>query len=90
MQTHPIGKKEPNTFGLFDMFGNVPEWCHYWHAAYPLGLQTYPTGPNTGVNRVFRGASYRRSVSYHRAPLMYNAPLSDAYSFGFRLARSAA
>ncbi|MGB0648390.1 MAG: formylglycine-generating enzyme family protein, partial [Bradymonadia bacterium] len=89
MQTHPVGTKQPNAFGLHDMFGNVAEWCHDWFGPYPLGPQTDPSGPSTGVNRVNRGADYRRDRSWHRAQLRHYGFPSDGYHFGFRLARTA-
>lgn len=89
MKTHPVGTKQPNSFGLYDMFGNVAEWCHDWHAPYPLGPQTDPSGPSTGVDRVNRGADYRRDKNWYRAQLRHKGFPSDTYVFGFRLARTA-
>jgi formylglycine-generating enzyme required for sulfatase activity len=58
-QTHPVGEKEPNSWGLYDLLGNVNEWCWDWHGENLPGGQN-PTGPALGSSRVDRGGSWRR------------------------------
>ena len=56
--TQPVATKAPNEMGLYDMSGNVEEWCQDWYDSYNSGAQTNPTGPDSGSNRVIRGGGW--------------------------------
>jgi len=57
-KTHPVGKKTPNALGLYDMSGNVYEWCSDWFGHYPAAALTNPKGPKSGFERVRRGGAW--------------------------------
>ncbi len=67
-ETHIVGTKTPNELGIYDMSGNVLEWCQDWCDVYTSAAQTNPTGPSSGYGRVVRGGSYGSPTYFCRVP----------------------
>ena len=89
-KAHPVGSKSPNALGIYDMSGNVLEWCSDgYSSSYSSSAQTNPQGSATGSNRVLRGGSWSYSAQGCRVSLRNNnTPDSRSYYYGLRLALS--
>jgi formylglycine-generating enzyme required for sulfatase activity len=88
-RTHPVGEKEANAWGLYDMHGNVWQWCFDWYGDLPSGSAVDPTGASSGPNRVYRGGSWRfDAVNCRSAHRTGFEPGFRFNNVGFRLALS--
>jgi len=85
-KTHPVGQKQANAWDLYDMHGNVWEWCQDWFADYPTYSLRNPKGPSYGTYRVLRGGSWNQNARFCRSACRFSLhPSYENIYTGFRL-----
>lgn len=89
--THPVGQREPNLWGIYDMHGNAYEWCQDWYEVYSADPVTDPKGPRTGDHRTIRGGGFSNAPEYLQSARRSSvSPELSRHSYGFRVVREIA
>jgi len=85
-EPRPVGRKKPNAFGLYDMHGNVREWCSDWFKPYDANPRTDPKGPPYGQTHIIRGGQYGNSAAFCRSAARYwERARHRSLGLGFRI-----
>ncbi len=86
-QVHPVGEKLPNALGIYDLRGNLSEWCYDWFSEYKEGEKENPMGSENGEKKIVRGGSWFGSELNTKATTRFQDPPKNGYSsIGLRLA----
>ena len=86
-KSYPVGSKRPNELGIYDMSGNIYEWCSDWYGSYADSAQKDPKGPTSGTMHVLRGGSFHFGHDCDVTVRFYYYPSSRSYVVGFRCVR---
>ncbi|MDH6309697.1 formylglycine-generating enzyme required for sulfatase activity [Dysgonomonas sp. PFB1-18] len=88
-QSHPVGSKSPNELGIYDMSGNILEWCSDWYESYSNHTQINPSGPSSGIVHILRGGSWMQEAQICCVSRrLYTFPSNSHIFIGLRLASS--